>query len=57
MSNIEKMLTVDEVAKILCLHPKSIYRLVQAGKIPCIRIGRSIRFSPDVVAQLTKGEG
>jgi excisionase family DNA binding protein len=45
------LLTVEELAKIVRLHPKSLYRLVEKGKLPCIRIGRSIRFSPDVFQQ------
>ena len=51
-----KLLTVEEVAELLRLHPKTIYRLVASKKLACIRVGRNIRFSPDVVKELTKGE-
>lgn len=53
----ETLLTVEEVAKILRLHPKTIYRLVEKGKLACIRVGRNIRFSSNVVEQLAKGDG
>ena len=49
------LLTVEELAKILRLHPKTIYRLVEKGKLPCIRVGRNVRFSSDVIQQLTTG--
>ncbi|QUI24903.1 helix-turn-helix domain-containing protein [Vallitalea pronyensis] len=35
--------TVDEAAKILKLSLVTIYRHTKSGKIPCKRIGRSIR--------------
>jgi len=56
-SDPEALLTVEELAKILRLHPKTVYRLVEKGKLACIRVGRNIRFSPDVIKQLSKGEG
>jgi excisionase family DNA binding protein len=56
-SDSESLLTVEELAKILRLHPKTVYRLVEKGKLPCIRVGRNVRFSPDVIKQLSKGEG
>ena len=51
----QALLTVEELAKILRLHPKTIYRLVEQGKLTCIRVGRNIRFSPDVIKQLSEG--
>jgi len=38
-------LTVDELAAMLGVERKSLYSCVKRGKIPHIRIGRSIRFS------------
>lgn len=34
------ILTVDEVVKILAISRNSIYRGIQAGEIPHVRIGR-----------------
>lgn len=50
-----ELLTIKEFAKIVKIAPKTLYRLASAGKIPCIRIGRNIRFSPDMIAQMTQG--
>ena len=50
-----ELLTIKEFAKIVKIAPKTLYRLASDGKIPCIRIGRNIRFSPDMIAQMTQG--
>ena|SRR5271157_1730081 len=47
-----KLLTVKEFSKITDIAPKTVYRLASDGKIPCIRIGRNIRFSHDMVNQI-----
>lgn len=33
-----------EAARLLQIHPDRLYRLARAGQIPCIRLGRSIRY-------------
>ena len=50
-----ELLTIKEFAKIVKIAPKTLYRLASTGKIPCIRIGRNIRFSPDMIDQMTQG--
>ena len=50
-----ELLTIKEFAKIVKIAPKTLYRLASDGKIPCIRIGRNIRFSPDMITQMTQG--
>jgi excisionase family DNA binding protein len=50
-----ELLTIKEFAKIVKIAPKTLYRLASSGKIPCIRIGRNIRFSPDMIDQMRTG--
>jgi excisionase family DNA binding protein len=50
-----ELLTIKEFAKIVKIAPKTLYRLASTGQIPCIRIGRNIRFSPDMINQMTQG--
>ena len=50
-----ELLTIKEFAKIVKIAPKTLYRLASDGKIPCIRIGRNIRFSPDMIDQMRTG--
>ena len=46
----EKFYTVKTLAERLAVKPLTIYRLVDQGKIPAVRIGRSIRFDPEAIA-------
>jgi len=41
----EKIYTIPEVASYLKLSKSKVYRLVQRGKIPYIRIGRNVRIA------------
>jgi len=50
-----ELLTIKEFAKIVKIAPKTLYRLASTGKIPCIRIGRNIRFSSDMIDQMRTG--
>lgn len=43
-SNVEKLMTVDEVADFLGLKVRTIYDKVQRRQIPHVRIGRTVRF-------------
>ena len=46
----DQFYTVKTLAQRLAVKPLTIYRLVDQGKLPAVRIGRSIRFDPDAVA-------
>jgi excisionase family DNA binding protein len=48
----DELLTIKEFSKIVKIASKTLYRLASQGKIPCIRIGRNIRFSPDMIDQM-----
>lgn len=48
------MLTVKEVAKILKVHPITIYRWTERGKLKAVRIGRSIRIREKDLHNLIK---
>lgn len=45
-------MTIKEFAKLVQIAPKTLYRLASQGKIPCIRIGRNLRFSNDMIQQM-----
>lgn len=36
---MEKMLTARQVAEMLQVHPKSVYRWIECGKLATIRLG------------------
>lgn len=39
--------TVKDLAKILAVKPLTIYRMVERGQLPAVKIGKSIRFKPE----------
>ena len=43
MVPMEKLLSIEEVAEILDLEYKTIYRLIRGGELPAARIGRVYR--------------
>ena len=42
-------LTVNQVAEIWQVSPRTIWRLIEKGQIRAEKIGRSVRIHPDVV--------
>ena len=53
---IAPLLTVDDVAAILNLHPVTVRKLQLRGEIPALHIGRSVRFAPAAIAALIAGD-
>lgn len=46
-----KLYTANELADILQIHPKTIYRLGREGKLELVRVGRSVRFAEPTVGK------
>ncbi|QPK83465.1 helix-turn-helix domain-containing protein [Corynebacterium qintianiae] len=53
MANEEKgkFLTVAEVAEIMRVSKMTVYRLVHAGDLPAVRVGRSFRVNERAVSE------
>jgi excisionase family DNA binding protein len=52
----DRLLTTEEVLDRLQLNIRTVYRLIKAGKLPAVRVGRQWRFrSRDVEAWIAKG--
>jgi len=49
-----RFLTVAEVASIMRVSKMTVYRLVHAGDLPAVRVGRSFRVPEDAVHQYLK---
>ena len=43
LDNSTRFMTVGEVAAILRVSTMTVYRLINAGQLPAVRIGRSFR--------------
>jgi excisionase family DNA binding protein len=48
----EEILTIREVADLLKLHPKTVNKLANSGRLPAYRIGRQWRFRKSEVLKL-----
>ena len=46
------LLKIPEAARILNIHKNTLYLWIKDGKIPAIRIGRTLRIHPDAIEQL-----
>ncbi len=46
-----KFLTVAEVAEAMRVSKMTVYRLVHAGTLPAVRVGRSFRVPQDAVTE------
>lgn len=53
---MEEIMTPSEVAVLLKIHLKTVYKLAEKGVIPGSRIGRSWRFSKNEVLELVSGK-
>lgn len=47
--NESKVLTVQDVATRLHVHPITVYRLIRSAKLPAFRIGRIWRFNAEEI--------
>ena len=48
MTTKPEMLTVDEVAEVLRVHPATIRRMIKRGEMPAVRVGRLWRVDASV---------
>mgnify|MGYP003576148782 CR=1 FL=1 len=53
---MEKMLTASEVAELLQVHLKTVYRLARNGLIPGKKLGGGWRFSRDEIVKMVSKE-
>jgi excisionase family DNA binding protein len=42
-------MTAKELAQMLRISPKTVFKLARAGRIPSFRIGTAVRFDPKLV--------
>ncbi|MGH9047284.1 MAG: helix-turn-helix domain-containing protein [Acidimicrobiales bacterium] len=50
-----RLLTVNEVATALRVSNMTVYRLVSAGELPAVRVGRCVRLRADEVERYLCG--
>ena len=56
MPNNQELLTAEEVAKFVKLHPYTIRRLCREDKIPCFKFGGQWRFDKSELIKWQRGK-
>jgi len=55
LRSYQALLTVRQVAIILCICPATVRRYTASRKLPHVRLGNRLRFDPAVVADFLEG--
>jgi excisionase family DNA binding protein len=45
---------VSDVARELNMSPSWVYKEVEAGRLPCVRIGAALRFRPEAIRRFVE---
>jgi|TARA_R110001606_G_scaffold398380_2_gene577291 excisionase family DNA binding protein len=52
---MKEILNVDETAKYLGIHPHTVYKLANEGKLPHSRLGRQFKFCKSALDKKISG--
>jgi excisionase family DNA binding protein len=50
------LLTAREAAALLAVRPSWVYEAVREGRLPCLRIGRHVRFTRELLEEWLAGQ-
>lgn len=48
---MEPLMTVREAAQVLGLKPWTVGEWARVGKLPCVKLGRAVRFKPEAIRE------
>jgi len=57
MPEPERLLTTEEIAAILSVHPRTVMRWLRQGKLKGVKIGRLWRVRPEDFEAFIRGKG
>jgi excisionase family DNA binding protein len=57
LGHVRSLLTVNDVAEILRLNPRSVRRLIADGRLPVVRLRGAVRIRPEAVEELIASGG
>ncbi|MET0411365.1 MAG: helix-turn-helix domain-containing protein [Polyangiaceae bacterium] len=57
MMTLKHMLTVKEVAALLRVSTQTLYKMLEQGQIPAVRVGSQWRFDRDKVESWIESQG
>lgn len=50
-----KLLTIEQLSELISVKKKTIYDWTHRGAIPCVKVGRLLRFDPGEIERWLKG--
>ena len=53
---MNRLMGVEEVAELTSIPESTVRRMVTKGHIPCVRLGKHVRFDPEDVAEWIQGK-
>jgi excisionase family DNA binding protein len=53
----EPLLSAEEAASLLIIHPETLRRWARSGQVPCIRMGRRIAFRTSLLNTWLESKG
>ena len=56
MIKLPLLLKSQEAAETLAISPRKLWELTNCGEIPCVRIGRAVRYSVEDLQQWIRGK-
>ena len=57
LQNLDRCLTVPELARLLNIHKITLYRMAQSGRLPSFRVGAAVRINPRAAAAWLRERG
>jgi excisionase family DNA binding protein len=54
---IEPLVRAEAVARELAVAPRTVFVMAARGEIPCVRIGRAVRFDPRAIRRFIERGG
>ena len=54
-TSFEPLLDAEEAATLLRVHPKTLQKMARIHAVPCIRIGRYVRFRKSALDEWIRG--
>ena len=53
---MEQLLRAARVAELLSVSERYVYQMASEGRIPCVKVGRSVRFRPSEIEAWLEGQ-
>ena len=56
IADLQLLLRPNEAAQVLAISPRKLWELTDCGEMPCVRIGRAVRYSVEDLKAWIRGK-